>query len=78
MFINGQLAGEGGIPRTIGVRIHLANDGLCCGYDGETPVSREYASPFRFNGILKKVIVEVEGEPLYDPDLEYRMALARQ
>ena len=34
--------------------------------------------PFRFTGILKRVIVEVEGEPLFDPDLEYRIALARQ
>ncbi|MBI4766519.1 MAG: arylsulfatase [Deltaproteobacteria bacterium] len=78
LFVNDQLVGEGEIPRTIGVRIHLANDGLCCGYDGETPVSREYVSPFRFNGMLKRVIVDVEGEPLFDPDLEYRMALARQ
>ena len=78
LYINDQLVGEGKIPRTIGVRYHLADDGLCCGYDGETPVSRDYVSPFRFTGILKRVIVEVEGEPLYDPELEYRIALAGQ
>ena len=78
LFVNDQLVGEGVIPRTIGVRYHLADDGLCCGYDGQTPVVNDYETPFRFTGILKKVIVEVEGEPLYDPELEYRIAMAKQ
>ena len=39
LFINDRQVAEGEIPRTIGVRYHLADDGLCCGYDGQTPTT---------------------------------------
>ena len=78
LFIDDQQAGEGEVPRTMGVRLQLADDGLCCGYDGQTPVCNDYQSPFRFNGKLKRVIVNVMGERYYNPELEYGNAMARQ
>jgi arylsulfatase len=78
LFIDDDEVGQGEIPRTVGVRYHLADDGLCCGYDSQTPTSDDYRSPFRFTGKLMRVIVTAEGERYSDPELEYRVALARQ
>lgn len=78
LLINGQKIGEGRIPRTIGVRYHLADDGFCCGYNSQTPVTDDYATPFKFNGNLKRVIVTTEGEGYYDPELELKIAIAQQ
>ena len=78
LFINGQKVGEGRIPRTIGVRYHLADDGFCCGYNGQTPVTDDYATPYKFSGKLKQVTVTTEGEGYYDPELELRIAISQQ
>ena len=78
LFINERQVGQGNIPRTVGVRYHLADDGLCCGYDSQTPVSDDYQSPFRFTGVLRRVKVTVEGPGWYDPEIELKLALARQ
>ncbi len=40
----------------------LMGDVFCIGYDDATPVSESYASPFRFTGELRTVIVAAEGE----------------
>jgi hypothetical protein len=50
----------------------------CYGSDITTPTSDDYQSPFRFTGILKRVVVTVEGEGYYDPELEFRVAMAKQ
>ncbi len=78
LFINDRKVGEIEIPRTIGVRYHLADDGLCCGYDSQSPTSNDYQAPFRFTGVLKRVIVNVEGEAYYNPEIEYKVAMAKQ
>jgi arylsulfatase len=36
-----------------------ADEGLCCGYDSGRPVG-DYVTPFRFNGTIERVVVEVE------------------
>ncbi|MBW2061844.1 MAG: hypothetical protein JRI95_09820, partial [Deltaproteobacteria bacterium] len=78
LCLNGKLAGAGKITRTSVVRYHLADDGLCCGYDSQTPTSEDYDSPFRFSGKLKRVIVNVNGDSYSDPELEYKIAMAKQ
>jgi arylsulfatase len=78
LFVDDLKVGEGEIPRTIGVRYHLADDGLCCGYDGQTPTTEDYQSPFRFTGKLKRVVVTTDGEGYYDKDLEFQIAAAKQ
>jgi arylsulfatase A-like enzyme len=78
LFIDDKEVGRGEIPRTVGVRYHLADDGLCCGYDSQTPTSDDYHSPFCFTGTLKRVIVTAEGQRYSNPELEYKIALARQ
>ena len=78
LLCNGKKVGEGRIPRTIGVRYHLADDGFSCGYNSQSPVSDDYVSPFRFTGKLRRVIVTTEGEGYYDPELEFKIAIAQQ
>jgi len=78
LLINEKKVAEGIIPRTIGVRYHLADDGFCCGYNSQSPVSDDYSSPFRFTGSLNRVIVTTEGEGYYDPELELKIAIAQQ
>ncbi|MBI5289509.1 MAG: arylsulfatase [Chloroflexi bacterium] len=77
-FINGEPAGEGDIPRTVPLRISLAGEGFCVGYDGGLPVSRSYKSPFAFTGKLRRLIVDVSGTPYRDPEAEERIAMAEQ
>ena len=37
-----------------------------------------YTSPFRFTGRLEKVVVDVSGELIVDPEAELRAHMARQ
>jgi arylsulfatase len=61
LFINGKLAGEGRIPRTVINRFSL-DEGLDVGEDTGTPVCESYKTPFKFTGTLKRVTVEL-GKP---------------
>jgi arylsulfatase len=78
LYINGKQVGEGTLPRTVPFLFALGS-GLQVGYDAGNPVADEYASPFRFTGTLRRVIVDVSGaEPPRDLDQEARIELARQ
>lgn len=78
LFIDGKPAGRGEISRTVGVRYHLADDGLCCGYDDESPVSDDYQAPFHFTGTINRVVVKVEGDLVFDQETERLIALMKQ
>ena len=78
LYINGQKVGEKELPRTVPFRISLAGEGFCVGYDGGLPVSRTYASPYKFTGTLHRLTIDVTGEPYRDPAVELRNAMAEQ
>jgi arylsulfatase len=61
LLINGKLAGEGRIERTVINRFSL-DEGLDVGEDTGTPVCESYKLPFKFTGTLKRVTVEL-GKP---------------
>jgi arylsulfatase len=77
LFINGESAGELDLPRTVPVRYSLS-EGLEIGRDTATPVSESYPCPFEFQGEIKKVVVEVNGQPHRDPAGDARVAMGRQ
>ncbi len=52
--------------------------GVSCGHDPGSPVTPDYPSPFKFTGHLEKVVVDVSGELIVDPEAELRMHMARQ
>ncbi len=58
LFVNGKAVAEGHIPVTIPARISL-DETLDVGEDHGTPVVEDYQTPFRFQGGLKSVTVEL-------------------
>ena len=77
LYIDGRQVGEGVIPRTVPFLFALG-ESLQCGRDEGNPVSEDYASPFAFTGVLKRVMVDVGGEAPRDPAQEARIEMARQ
>ena len=56
----------------------LTGDGLCVGRDGNSPVSPEYRSPFRFTGgSIDRVVIDVSGDHYVDHEKEILAYLAR-
>ena len=59
LFIDGKKVGEQKIPVTVPLAFALSGEGLCCGWDSLTPACSAYEDEFRFNGTLRKVVVDV-------------------
>ena len=77
LFINDKLVAQMELPYTIPIMISLG-EGLTCGYDAASTVSKQYKTPFTFTGIIQKVIVDVSGKLIKDYKSEIKAALARQ
>lgn len=77
LFVDGHPAGSGRINKTVPFVYSLSGEGLCCGYDDETPVSKLYQSPFAFSGQLHQVVVSVEGKPFVDVAQAVEIAIGR-
>jgi arylsulfatase len=58
LLVDGKPVGEGAIPRTLAFRMSL-DETLDCGEDTGTPVSEDYALPFRFPGKIDKVAIRI-------------------
>jgi arylsulfatase A-like enzyme len=78
LLIDGAAAGETVIRRFTPMRFSLTGDGLTCGYAPGLPVCDDYRAPFRFSGRLRRVVVEVDGEPFVDPAGEAELAVRSQ
>ncbi len=59
LFINSKQEGQTVIPMTVPTR-YSYDEGLEIGKDPQTPVTENYTSPFKFNGTLEKVVMEVK------------------
>jgi arylsulfatase len=67
--------------RTQPGKFGLGGGGLVVGRSGAEPVAHDYAgeSPWRFlGGTIKRVLIDVSGEPFVDLAAEARAAFARQ
>lgn len=78
LYYDGRQVGEGRIEHTVPIAFALTGEGLCCGWDSGEPVSDEYEAPFRFTGRIRRVTVDLSGEPVRDLGTELNMALTRQ
>ena len=78
LTIDGVEAASGRIERTALFRFALHGEGLCCGYDDGTPVSRDYSGFFPFTGTIDRVIVDVGGDAVVDAAAEERRAWLTQ
>ncbi|NOK19411.1 arylsulfatase [Corallococcus carmarthensis] len=77
LYINGDLVAQSTIDDTMPVAISLG-EGLTCGRDEQSSVSKRYAAPFEFTGMLHQVTVDVVGEHVRDTQAEQKEALAKQ
>jgi arylsulfatase len=78
LYINDQAVGSGFIAKTVPFGWSLSGEGLCCGFDSETPVSNLYEAPFRFTGELERVVVSVSGKPYENVAMEVKKAFLAQ
>jgi len=72
--------GEGRIKTQPG-NFELAGEGLCVGRDSGAAVTDDYPgrSPWRFNGgVIKRVAIDVSGQPYIDLEREAQAMLARE
>ncbi|HKD68950.1 MAG TPA: arylsulfatase [Candidatus Binataceae bacterium] len=61
LFINGKKTGEGKIDRTVPF-VFSDHDTFDVGRDTGTPVAETYRCPFRFTGVLDKVVFELKND----------------
>jgi len=77
LLVDGKEVGRGEFPVTTPIR--LAQGGaMLVGADTGATVTPEYQPPFRFTGVIKRVIVDVSGEHVVDHAAEMRMLLVKQ
>jgi len=75
LLIDGQLAGE--ITTPLGFFTLISWSGLDIGLDRGSPVA-DYAAPFAFTGLLKKVTVTMDDDQTLDGDAVGEAEMARQ
>jgi hypothetical protein len=75
---DGTVVAEGSIAFFTPGRFSVTGAGLTCGYSNGLPVTDEIAPPFRFNGTIDSLFVEVDGEPFLDPEEEADAIIAMQ
>ena len=76
LYIDGALVGNAEAPTTVPLAI---NPGLLtCGANPGSPVVEDYEGPFRFTGTIHRVIVDLSGELITNPEAELRLHMARQ
>jgi arylsulfatase len=80
LYYGDRKVGDGRIKNQPGY-FELAGEGLCIGRDGGAAVTDDYPGtrPYRFTGgIIKRVAVDVSGEPYLDLEREAAAMLARE
>ncbi len=80
LYYGDQKVGEGRIKTQPG-KFSIAGEGLCVGRDSGEPVTDDYpgSAPWRFTGgTIRRVAVDVSGEPYVDLEREAAAMLARE
>jgi arylsulfatase len=81
LVVDGTTVAEGEIKRFTPVRWSITGAGITVGYDGPSAVTPRYEAPFRYQGTLHRVVVDVDPSEI-DPsdvtmaDLRARGALS--
>jgi arylsulfatase len=80
LYFDGELVGTAEIPRVTPRSFNSVDAGLSCGYELGPAVGNDYEAPFRCNGALRRVVVEVDlgGEDRPDPRAAFEGAMAQQ
>ncbi|MGA3148315.1 MAG: arylsulfatase [Acidimicrobiales bacterium] len=76
LYIDDSLVGNAEAATTVPLAINPG--ALTCGADPGSPVIDDYETPFRFTGTIHRVIIDLSGELITDPEAELRLHMARQ
>lgn len=77
LYVDGKLAARGDLPITIPIDIGIT-EGLVCGRDDGSSVTKDYEGPFAFTGELEQVVLDVSGDLIEDKEAELRTLMAHQ
>jgi arylsulfatase len=81
LYVDGEPVGQGDLPVTIAINLGISA-GASVGANAGSPVMTDYAAPFAFTGVVKKVLLDVSGEEIEDKEAKAKaylaMAMARQ
>ena len=79
LLVDGEVVGAAPIEQFVWSRFSITGAGLTVGYSaGIPPADQDYEGPFRFNGIVERAWIDLDGEPFLDPEAEAEAAIARQ
>jgi arylsulfatase A-like enzyme len=78
LLVDGHVIGEGDITRVTPARYSITGGGLTCGWEQGPAVGEGYEAPFAFTGMLRRVTIDVDGEPHRDPEAEFEAIMAEQ
>ena len=76
LYVDGTLVASVDAPYTTPFMFNPG--GVSCGHNPGSPVTPAYSSPFTFTGRLERVVVDVSGDLIVDPEAELRAHMARQ
>jgi arylsulfatase len=78
LLVDDRVVGAGPIERLTPVRHSLTGGGITCGWEQGPAVAPGYSAPFPFTGVLRRVTVDVSGEPYRDPEAEFESIMSEQ
>jgi len=78
LLVDGRVVGEGPIERLTPVRHSITGGGITCGWEQGPAVGPGYGAPFRFTGRLRRIVVDVSGEPHRDLQAEFEAIMSEQ
>ncbi|MFI5316839.1 MAG: sulfatase-like hydrolase/transferase [Myxococcota bacterium] len=78
LALRDRVLAEGEIPVNLPFRWQIGGAGLLVGRDRGFPVCADYAPPFPFEGVLRRVVLEVAGRPAPDAQREVATALRHE
>jgi hypothetical protein len=78
LLVDGRIVGEAEIPHVTPVRYSITGGGITCGWEQGPPVGTDYEAPFAFTGTVRRVVVEVDGQPHRDENAEFEAIMSEQ
>src|SRR5207237_823902 len=78
LLVDGRLVGEAEIPHVTPVRYSITGGGITCGWEQGPAVGDDYDAPFPFTGTVRRVVVEVDGQPHRDANAEFEAIMSEQ
>ena len=74
LSVDGGAAASLEVTRMIPFNYSLTGEGLCCGFDSETPVSDRYEAPYRFTGSIAQMVLTIAGTVTEHPEKDAERA----